>query len=72
MKSNIYKIRIDKCDNPRYWYNNCIGNIYYAAGKTINGTTYFVIINDKEYQGELCRIQHATVIEQITKVNLYN
>ena len=71
MKNNIYKIRIDKCDNPDLWYNKCIGDVYYAAGKVIDGRTYFVIVNDNDYEGELCYIHHAKIIEQVTQVNLY-
>jgi len=72
MNSNIYKIRINKCDNPGLWYSKCIGNVYYAGGKTINGTTFFIIINDIRHAGKLCPIPDASVLEQITKVDIHN
>ena len=71
MDSNIYRIRIHKCDNPDLWYSKCIGNVFYAGGKTINGVTFFIIVNDKLYKGKLCSIRDASVIEQVTKVRLF-
>ena len=71
MISQIYMIRIDKCNNPGYWYSQCIGNVFYAGTYQYVGNTYFKIVNDKLNNGKLCSIHDASVIEQVTKVALY-
>jgi len=71
MISQIYKIRIDKCNNPGYWYSKYIGETFYAGTYQYAGSTYFKIVNDKLNSGKLCSIYDASVLEHITKVPLY-
>ena len=71
MESQIYKIRIDKCNNPGYWYSKYVGHIFYGGAFQYGGSTYFKIVNDKLNNGKLCSIHDASVIEQVTKVRLF-
>ena len=71
MISQIYMIRIDKCNNPGYWYSQFVGHIYYAGAINKEGRTYFKILNNKYHDNKMVSIHDASVIEQVTKVALY-
>ena len=71
MRSQIYRIRINKCDNPGFWYSKYIGNTFYAGAINKRGATYFIIISDKLNNDKLVNILDASVLERITKVKLY-
>jgi hypothetical protein len=71
MSSQIYKIVIQRCNQPGYWYSKYIGKTFYAGTHNHAGNLYFKIVNDKLNNGKLCSINDASVLQKITKVPLY-
>ena len=71
MEYKIYIIHIDKCNNPGYWYSRYVGQIFYAGEFKYGGTDYFKIVSDRLNKGKLCSMRDATIIEQVTKVELH-
>jgi hypothetical protein len=65
----IYKIKIIKCVNTRWWYADLIGEEYYVTiSRNLFGEESFIPIGFKN--GRYIRFNEAEILEKVTKVVL--
>ena len=64
----IFKVKIIKCDNPRWWYSDLIGEEYYVA-KNINvfGEATFIPVPSRG-DGRYILFNDVEILEKVTKV----
>jgi len=66
----IYKVKIIKCDNPRWWYSDLIGEECYVAGNIdFLGEITFTPIPSKK-DGRYILFNDVEILEKVTKVRV--
>ena len=64
----IFKVKIIKCDNPRWWYSDLIGEEYYVAKNIgVFGELTFIPIPYKR-DGRYILAKDVEMLEKVTKV----